>query len=74
MKGTVKWFNDKKGYGFINEEGTNTDYFVHFSELKTEGFKTLKSGQVVEFAVGTNKDGKKMAIDVTVIVATPVDC
>lgn len=46
--GTVKWFNDRKGYGFIiSEEGT--DLFVHFSEVQMEGFKTLKEGQQVQY-------------------------
>ena len=46
-KGTVKWFNDKKGYGFITDENGN-DVFVHFSGLNMEGFKTLSEGQTVE--------------------------
>lgn len=55
MKGTVKWFNESKGYGFISpEEGK--DVFVHFSEIKMEGFKTLTEGQVVQFDV---TDGPK---------------
>jgi len=46
--GTVKWFSDKKGYGFIqSEEGE--DIFVHFSEIVAEGYKTLKEGQPVEY-------------------------
>lgn len=50
MKGTVKWFNEGKGYGFIKpEEGD--DVFVHFSAILTEGFKTLAEGQEVEFDV-----------------------
>jgi len=49
-KGTVKWFNDQKGYGFIvQEEGP--DVFVHFSAIQNEGFKTLSEGQSVEFEV-----------------------
>ena len=55
MKGTVKWFNESKGYGFISpEEGK--DVFVHFSEIRMEGFKTLTKGQVVQFDV---TDGPK---------------
>ena len=50
MKGTVKWFSNQKGYGFIsNEEGE--DVFVHFSGLEMDGFKTLDEGQQVEFDV-----------------------
>ncbi len=55
LKGTVKWFNESKGYGFISpEEGK--DVFVHFSEIKMEGFKTLNEGQEVQFEV---TDGPK---------------
>ena len=48
MRGTVKWFNDQKGYGFISREG-GEDLFVHFNEIRAEGFKTLAEGQAVEF-------------------------
>ncbi len=50
MKGTVKWFNNQKGYGFISDEEGN-DVFVHYSGLNMEGFKTLEDGQAVEFDV-----------------------
>ena len=50
MKGTVKWFNNQKGYGFISDEEGN-DVFVHFSGLNMEGFKSLDEGQEVEFDV-----------------------
>ena len=50
MKGTVKWFNTQKGYGFICDEQCN-DIFVHYSGLNMEGFKTLDEGQEVEFDV-----------------------
>ena len=46
-KGTVKWFNNQKGYGFISDEGGN-DVFVHYSGLKRDGFKTLEEGAKVE--------------------------
>ena len=55
VKGTVKWFNDKKGYGFLSQEDGN-DVFVHYSSIEQEGFKTLKEGQSVEFEV---QDGPK---------------
>ena len=48
MKGTVKWFNNQKGYGFISDESGN-DVFVHYSGLNMEGFKSLEEGQAVEF-------------------------
>jgi len=54
--GTVKWFNDSKGYGFIaTEEGK--DLFVHFSEIQGDGFKTLSEGQAVEFEEGVGQKG-----------------
>ncbi len=48
LEGKVKWFNEKKGFGFIEEEGGN-DFFVHYSEIKGDGFKTLVEGQRVRF-------------------------
>ncbi|MGC1402854.1 MAG: cold shock domain-containing protein [Thermodesulfobacteriota bacterium] len=54
-KGKVKWFNDAKGFGFIEQEG-GSDVFVHYSAIQMDGFKTLKQGQDVEFEV---KDGDK---------------
>ncbi len=54
--GKVKWFNNKKGFGFIEtEEGK--DIFVHFSEIRGEGYKTLKEGQDVEFDITTGEKG-----------------
>ena len=55
VSGTVKWFNDAKGYGFISQEG-GKDVFVHFSAISGSGFKTLAEGQAVEFEV---EDGPK---------------
>lgn len=54
--GTVKWFNDKKGYGFINED-EGRDIFVHFSSIDMPGFKTLAEGDVVEFEVEESDRG-----------------
>lgn len=53
--GTVKWFNETKGYGFIEQE-SGPDVFAHFSQIKGDGFRTLKEGQRVEFDV---TDGAK---------------
>lgn len=54
--GTVKWFNESKGYGFIESE-TGKDLFVHFSEIVSDGFKTLNEGQAVEFEEGMGQKG-----------------
>ena len=58
-KGRVKWFNEKKGFGFIEQEGGGPDVFVHFSALQGEGFKTLTEGQAVEFEVMQDAKGAK---------------
>jgi len=58
-KGRVKWFNEKKGFGFIEQEGGGPDVFVHFSALQGEGFKTLAEGQAVEFDVTQDAKGAK---------------
>jgi CspA family cold shock protein len=55
-KGKVKWFNDAKGYGFIEQDG-GEDVFVHFSAIQMDGFKTLAEGQVVEFEVQQGDKG-----------------
>ncbi|KNX77087.1 DNA-binding protein, partial [Pseudomonas sp. 250J] len=47
--GTVKWFNDEKGFGFITPQGGGDDLFVHFKAIETDGFKSLKEGQTVSF-------------------------
>ncbi len=49
--GTVKWFNSQKGYGFITNEGTGEDVFVHFSAINSDGYKTLEEGQKVVFDI-----------------------
>ncbi len=54
--GTVKWFNETKGFGFIEREG-GPDVFVHFSAIKGEGFKTLTDGQKVQFTVTNGQKG-----------------
>ena len=56
VKGTVKWFNEQKGYGFITEEG-GKDVFVHHSGIKGENFRTLKEGDQVTFDITEGKKG-----------------
>ena len=55
--GTVKWFDDKKGFGFISPEDGSADLFCHHSAIKMEGFKTLSEGQAVEFDVVQGQKG-----------------
>jgi len=59
-QGTVKWFSNEKGYGFISREG-GEDVFVHFSAIEGEGYKTLNEGQAVEFEVEDGPKGKQAA-------------
>jgi CspA family cold shock protein len=58
-KGTVKWFNDAKGFGFITPDGGAKDVFAHFSAIQDSGFKTLKEAQRVTFDVTTGPKGEQ---------------
>lgn len=60
-QGVIKWFDNKKGFGFIAQEGGGQDVFVHFSSIKGEGFKTLEEGDRVEFEVLQSEKGLKAA-------------
>lgn len=59
LKGKVKWFDSKKGYGFITREDGQGDVFVHWSEVKSDGFKTLVQGEEVEFSLKEDPKGVK---------------
>lgn len=64
VRGTVKWFSNEKGYGFITPESGDGDVFVHFSAIKEEGYRSLNEGTPVEFVVVDGPKGKQ-ASDVT---------
>ncbi|MBP3482905.1 MAG: cold-shock protein [Alistipes sp.] len=65
MIGQVKWFNNQKGYGFINSED-GKEVFVHFSGIAKEGFKSLSEGQRVEFEIANGAKGEQ-AVNVTIV-------
>jgi cold shock protein len=65
VKGTVKWFNGDKGFGFISQEGGD-DLFVHYSEIQSEGYRSLDEGAAVEFEITQGKKGLQ-ASSVTVV-------
>ncbi|HUS92252.1 MAG TPA: cold-shock protein [Phycisphaerae bacterium] len=58
-KGTVKWFNDAKGYGFLRVEGRDEDIFVHYSAVQAEGYRSLNEGELVEFELIQGPKGMK---------------
>ncbi len=60
MEGTVTWFNDSKGYGFI-QQNEGEDVFVHFSAIEADGFRTLSEGKVVEFEILKSEMGRQAA-------------
>lgn len=63
LSGTVKWFNDAKGYGFIARQDGGRDLFVHYTQIRGDGHRTLATGEPVEFGVGDSEKGP-MAVDV----------
>jgi len=60
-KGTVKWFDERKGYGFIEQDAGGEDVFVHFSAIQGDGYKTLSEGQSVQFDVVQGQKGPQAA-------------
>ena len=56
-QGSVKWFNGEKGFGFIAQDGGGPDVFVHYSEIQSNGYKSLDEGQRVEFEIGQGQKG-----------------
>ena len=72
MRGKVKWFNNEKGYGFIEHDGDiEEDIFVHYSAINCDGYKTLKEGNLVEFTLINTAKGKQ-AIEVREVKLTTV--
>ncbi|WP_144173998.1 cold shock domain-containing protein CspD [Pseudomonas sp. Kh13] len=67
--GKVKWFNNAKGYGFINEEGKTDDLFAHYSAIQMDGYKTLKAGQAVSFDIVQGPKGLH-AVNISSATAT----
>ena len=67
--GTVKWFNAQKGYGFISNEGTGEDVFVHFSAIMSDGYKTLEEGQKVTFDIEQDPKNSSKLRAANVVVA-----
>jgi CspA family cold shock protein len=68
VSGKVKWFNNSKGYGFINEDGKSEDLFAHYSAIQMDGYKTLKAGQAVVFEIIQGPKGLH-----AVNISAPVD-
>lgn len=73
INGKVKWFNNAKGYGFVNEEGKTEDLFAHYSAIIMDGYKTLKAGQPVSFEIIQGPKGlHAVNIDTAkAVIATP---
>lgn len=67
LTGVVKWFSGQKGFGFIAPDNGGDDLFVHQTEIRTEGFRTLREGKRVEFLVNSSEDGRSKAADVVVL-------
>ena len=68
MRGTVKWFNAQKGYGFLKDLESKKDVFVHHSNIMMDGFRHLNEDDIVNFELGAGKDGREQAINVKPIL------
>ena len=68
MRGTVKWFDTQKGYGFIIDSESKKDVFVHHSNIIMDGFRHLNEDDIVNFELGAGKDGREQAVDVKPIL------
>lgn len=71
VEGVVKWFDVKKGFGFIISPEVTGDVFVHYSKIQMEGFKKLEAGETVEFSLVQSDDGKPQAEDVVSKTPSP---
>lgn len=68
--GKVSWFNNAKGYGFLSQE-SGPDIFVHYSNIESDGYRTLKEGDPVSFDIGAAADGRPQAVNVVKAVGGP---
>ena len=69
--GTVKWFNEERGFGFIERDDGGDDFFVHVTDVRASGLLTLTAGNIVEFDIGANlRTGKAKAINLQMLVET----
>lgn len=67
MQGTVKWFNNSKGFGFLTTDD-GRDFFFHHTDIKMDGFRSLDSEDIVDFEIGTDKDGREKAVNVQPVI------
>jgi len=74
--GRIKWFNNRKGFGFLTDCETNDDIFVHFSAIQTPNdvYKSLIEGEYVQYQPGTDKSGKSVALNITGVAGGPLLC